>query len=82
MRSQLRRRTHSDNKLVPFHRHFETLTEEEGEDVPMQDLVRWYYEDAVKIKYTTFISILEVCQRGEGRWEYVMEESAEREDIR
>jgi len=48
-----------DNKLVFFATHFETITEEEAEEVNIQELVRWYYEDAVKVKYATFIQCLE-----------------------
>ena len=49
-----------DTKLAFFGKHFETITEEEAEQVDMQQLVRWYYEDAVKGRYTAFIQCLEV----------------------
>lgn len=49
-----------DHKLVRFNKHFESLSEEEGEKVEIQQLVRWYYEDAVKIRYAAYVQTLEV----------------------
>lgn len=49
-----------DTKLAFFGKHFEAITEEEVEKVDIQTLVRWYYEDAVKARYSAFIQCLEV----------------------
>lgn len=49
-----------DNKLSFFEKHFESISEEEAEQVSVQDLVRWYYEDSVKSRYSSFIQSLEV----------------------
>lgn len=49
-----------DTKLSFFNKHFETMTEEEADKVDVQQLVRWYYEDAVKVRYSNYIQILEV----------------------
>lgn len=48
-----------DTKLSFFAKHFESISEEEAEQVSMQDLVRWYYEDSVKSRYASFIQALE-----------------------
>lgn len=49
-----------DTKLAFFTKHFETISEEEAEKVDIQTLVRWFYEDAVKARYSTFIQCLGV----------------------
>jgi hypothetical protein len=49
-----------DTKLAFFGKHFETISEEEADKVEIQQLVRWYYEDAVKARYASFIQCLEV----------------------
>lgn len=49
-----------DNKLSFFGKHFDSISEAEADQVSIQDLVRWYYEDAVKSRYASFIQALEV----------------------
>lgn len=33
-----------------------------------EDLIKWYFEDAVKVRYTAFLQILEVCVRLFSNW--------------